>query len=90
MSDESNNAPRVPLFTEGDVVLHKASKQTAVVLSARIATIHDKTCPHAKPFACLNILPPCDCATVFSGKYAISIEFDEYIFVDECVLDEVS
>ena len=93
MSDETklaNDAPRVPLYAEGDVVLHKASKQAAVILWSRDVVIHDKSCPCAQPFSGLALnLSPCDCPVTFTGEYAISIGFteDEETIVDECVLE---
>ncbi len=81
-----DDAPRAPLYAEGDIVSHKASKQAAVILCARVA--HDKSCPCAHPCAGLALnLPPCDCPTIFTGEYEVSIGFHEETVVDECVLE---
>ena len=93
MSDKPeliDDAPCVPLYSEGDIVSHKASKQTAVILYAKYVVIHDRSCPCAQPFAGLALsLPPCDCPATFTGEYTVSTGFtkDEEVVVDECVLE---
>ena len=91
MSDEpkldNDDAPSVPLYTEGDVVSHKASKQSAVILCARDVVIHDRSCQYVQPLAGLFNLPPCDCPITFNGEYVVSTSFAEETIVDECVLE---
>ena len=85
MSDKpelaDDDTPSVPLYAEGDIVRHKASKQAAIILYAKYVVIHDRSCP------CL--LPPCDCPAIFTGEYTVSTGFtkDEEVVVDECVLE---
>lgn len=79
----------VPLYAEGDVVRHKASKQAALILFAKVSQIHDRSCQRAQPFAHFLDLPPCDCVITFAGEYAVSIGFaeEEEMVVGECVLE---
>lgn len=93
MSDEpklvNDDAPHAPLYNEGDIVRHKTSRQSAVILFAQYVLTHDRSCPNAQPFSCLTIASPCNCADIFTGEYTISIGFtkDEEIVIDECVLE---